>query len=201
MSWWKCEAGQVLLRQVDRAYRNRDKSSDGTVGDASHQASPSDHNPCWRCLGDRYGVVRAVDIDASFGGGPLGGTSEHAWKMANQLRLAMVGGDKRVSYVIAWDPSRGRDFIASMNPAYSPLGTWRDYDGGSHMNHVHVSFTAAGDFGDRPFHLPALDERDEQRRRLRRAIDAGKDQVAKIRRRLARYRRRLRRLVRRHAWP
>jgi hypothetical protein len=47
-----------LRAEVDARWPKRDKSSDGWVGDTSHQTRPSDHNPA------KSGVVRALDITA-----------------------------------------------------------------------------------------------------------------------------------------
>lgn len=48
---------------INEAFPTRDKSSDGWIGDASHAARASEHNPCWTCTGDQYGIVRAIDVD------------------------------------------------------------------------------------------------------------------------------------------
>lgn len=173
--YWACKAGTRLLAQIDKKWPKRDRASDGWIGDSSHQAAVSDHNPCWTCTGERNGVVRARDFDASFGGAPGYNTSAQAWQLANQLRRAMLDGDDRIAYIIAWNPDKGRDFICSMNSSYQPLGVWREYTGDSHVNHIHVSFTAAGDFQDRPFDLPifgdsALQKMRESLRELYRHI-------------------------------
>lgn len=188
--YWLSDAGDKLRSQVNRAFPNRDLASDGWIGDSSHAAVVSDHNPCWTCTGDRYGVVRAVDIDASLGGKAGYNSTKDSWALANQLRRAMLDGDHRISYIIAWDPSRGKDFICSLNTAYQPLGTWREYTGDSHVNHVHISFTPEGDFNDKPFDLPIFDQttvpqrllehRDTVLRRVRRKLR----KLKKIRRRL-----------------
>lgn len=48
-----------LRKEVDAAHPKRDRRSDGWVGDTSHSARRSDHNPDYK----RGGVVRALDID------------------------------------------------------------------------------------------------------------------------------------------
>lgn len=54
---WRLSKGLERLRaQVNDKWPNRRKDSDGSVGDTSHAARPSDHNP------DSRGVVHAIDI-------------------------------------------------------------------------------------------------------------------------------------------
>jgi hypothetical protein len=51
-------ASLVRLRnELNSRWPNRDKTSDGWIGDASHQKTKSDHNP------DSKGCVHALDID------------------------------------------------------------------------------------------------------------------------------------------
>ena len=176
--WWVSESVQAMLRQVNDRWPKRDRASDGILGNADHQASVSDHNPCWTCSGDRAGVVRALDLDASMGGKAGYNTTDDAWKLAKQIKAAMVAGDKRIAYVIAYDPTAKTTKIASMNPEYQPRGKWRTYGGASHINHIHVSFTPAGDFRPRKFDLPIITEL--QRKRLRKVRDALADRIEEL---------------------
>lgn len=145
-----CEAGVTLFRQVNHRWPDRDHASDGWLGDASH--TTGDHVP------DENGIVHATDIDASLGGKPGYNTTGEAWQLANQLRKAMIDGDRRISYIIAWNPDKGKDFICSMNPSYAPLGAWREYTGDSHVNHIHISYTNAADDNGRRFDLPIFNQ-------------------------------------------
>lgn len=179
--YWLCRAGVRLRTQVDRRWPKRDTASDGWIGNADHAATASDHNPCWTCKRDRYGVVRAIDIDATL-------DSKRAWSpdatvLAEQIRRAMKRGDDRIAYVIA------QGMIASMT--YLD-GAWRPYDGDNpHDHHIHVSFNPSGDFDGDPFHLPVLDRR---RSRLTARIHQIVDRLGDLRAELARARRARRQL-------
>jgi hypothetical protein len=48
---------------INAAFPKRDEESDGWIGDPAHAARVSEHNPCWTCTGDQYGIVRATDTD------------------------------------------------------------------------------------------------------------------------------------------
>jgi hypothetical protein len=47
----------VLFHEFNIIAPNRDHASDGSIGDAAHQQTNSDHNP------DKNGIVHAVDVD------------------------------------------------------------------------------------------------------------------------------------------
>ena len=133
-----CKAGQQLRLQVDDSYSDRDRSSDGWVGDTRHQARPSDHNP------DTEGIVRAIDIDRDLSGKAK---PDLMPDLADQLRLCAKRGDKRISYII-FD---GR--IASSKKAWA----WRPYDGiNKHNHHCHISFTKKGDADGSFFNIPMI---------------------------------------------
>ena len=102
--------------QIDAMAPGRDKSNDGTIGDTSHQARPSDHNP------NKDGVVTAMDITHD----PRHGVD--AGELAEILRLSK---DPRIKYVI----SNRRIFSSEKAP-----WQWRPYNGANaHTQHVHVS--------------------------------------------------------------
>lgn len=46
-----------LFNEIDARWPNRDRRTDGWIGDAAHQQRKSDHNP------DSRGIVHAIDID------------------------------------------------------------------------------------------------------------------------------------------
>ena len=121
-----CKAGQQLRLQVDDSYSERDRSSDGWVGDLRHTSRPSDHNP------DAEGIVRAIDIDRDLSGKAK---PDLMPDLADQIRLA-ARTDKRIAYVIF----NGR--IASSRMGFR----WRKYSGSNpHLHHCHISFTKKGD--------------------------------------------------------
>jgi len=133
-----CKAGQQLRLQIDDSYPDRDRTSDGWIGDTRHQARPSDHNP------DAEGIVRAIDIDRDLSGKAK---PDLMPDLADQLRLCAKRGDKRISYII-FD---GR--IASSKKAWA----WRPYDGvNKHNHHCHISFTKESDADGSFFNVPMI---------------------------------------------
>jgi len=114
---WRVATSLIKLRdQIDVAYPGRDKSSAGTIGEARHAASKSDHNP------NTAGVVTAMDITHDRAHGMNSGT------LAEYLRLSR---DKRIKYVI----SNARIFSSLVEP-----WKWRAYNGANaHRAHVHIS--------------------------------------------------------------
>jgi len=133
-----CKAGQQLRLQVDDCYPDRDRTSDGWIGDTRHSARPSDHNP------DEQGVVRAIDIDRDLFGKAK---PDLMPDLADQIRLCAKSGDKRISYIIF----EGK--IASSKKGWA----WRPYSGiNPHRKHLHCSFTKAGDTDGSFFNIPML---------------------------------------------
>lgn len=120
MAWRVADSLEVLLAEVNHRWPDRDKTSDGSIGDTSHQARPSDHNPT---VIDDNGiwVVRARDFDKDGIDPDL---------LAETVRLLGQAGDPRVKYVI-WNRR-----IASWKQNFA----WRPYTGANpHDHHIHVS--------------------------------------------------------------
>jgi hypothetical protein len=134
-----CKAGQQLREQFDDSFPDRDRSSDGWIGDTRHSARPSDHNP-----DAKTGVVRAIDVDRDVSGSAK---PDLMPDIADQIRLAAKAGDKRIAYVIF----EGR--IASSRMGWR----WRKYSGSNpHNKHCHISFTTKGDTDSSFFNIPML---------------------------------------------
>lgn len=121
MSWRVAGCLLTLRRQVDSLWPTRDRSSDGTIGDAAHQAEQSDHNP------DSGGVVRALDITHD---------PAHGCDIDLLSDALAASRDSRISYVIA------NRLIMSGAAGPDPW-VWRKYYGTDpHTNHVHISVVA-----------------------------------------------------------
>lgn len=139
-----CKAGQQLREQIDDSYPDRDRTSDGWIGDARHASRPSDHVPDYANAKDGVAYVRAIDIDRDLSGKSK---PDLAPDLADQLRLAAKRGDKRISYIIF----NGR--IASSKKRW----VWRPYNGvNSHKHHIHISFTKQGDTDGSFFNIPMI---------------------------------------------
>jgi len=107
----------VALRdEVNRRWPNRDRGSDGWIGDTAHSARVSDHNP------DERGMVHAIDVDKD-------GIDVDRF-------LSETIGDARVWYVIH------NRTIWSRTYDWKP----RAYTGSNpHEHHIHVSIRYTGE--------------------------------------------------------
>lgn len=123
MAWRNAQASMVLVAEINRRWPNRDKSSDGTIGDAAHAARTSDHNP-WLVKGGQ-GVVRARDVDKD--------GIDAAW-IVEHLRKLGAMRDPRLwpaGYIIFNRRITKPDFSG-----------WKTYTGSNpHDKHFHVSFS------------------------------------------------------------
>lgn len=135
--YFLCPAGVQLRDEVNKMFPRRDKRSDGWIGDPSHQARKSEHNPCWSCSGRARGVVLAIDIDVDDG---------DPGRDLRRMLLNELIGDPRVWYVI------------SNGVIYSRTNGWasKRYTGSNqHFGHLHVSFRIENAWDTRPFFGPS----------------------------------------------
>jgi hypothetical protein len=132
-----CKAGQQLREQIDDSFPDRDRKSDGWIGDARHaKAGTSDHIP-----DPINAIVRGLDIDAN-----LDSRASTSVYLADQIRQC-ARRDKRIKYII----HKGK--IASAKS----LWIFRPYSGyNRHDSHIHISFTKKGDKNSSFFQIPML---------------------------------------------
>jgi len=124
-AWWLSKAAAQLRDEVDALWPDRDKRTDGTIGDLNH--TTGEHVP------NDKGEVRAIDIDADLDTDP-----DTSWQLADLLR-AIAKTDGRIYYII-------HDGKITSGTYQDTFWTWRDYDGANpHTSHLHVSFFDAKD--------------------------------------------------------
>lgn len=117
VTWRVARSLDVLLGQLNARAPNRNKASDGSIGDADHQNRSSDHNPWYG-----PGIVTARDFTHD------PGDLDCQW-LANTLTDHR---DPRIKYIIwnrrIWNPAVG----------------WRAYTGANpHTSHLHLSVVAS----------------------------------------------------------
>lgn len=154
----------TLLAEIDRAAPRRSKASDGWIGDTSHQARPSDHNP------NRAGVVRAIDVTHD----PAGGLDAHvlAGHVADLLgkHPALRSG----AYVIYRSRIISTDRLAE---------GWRLYTGSNaHTKHVHISVGTTAYDALAPWGWPAKPPKPSRPAKIRAAIKAARAAKVQARR-------------------
>jgi len=100
-----------LRNEINSLWPNRDKKSDGWIGDPSHKARVSDHNPDYA----DEGVVRAIDVDVD--------------GIDLAKLISVIKKDSRTNYYISNGKIYGADkFLA------------RPYKGSNpHKLHIHIS--------------------------------------------------------------
>ncbi len=122
---WRIAKTLLRMReQINAKAPNRNKASDGAIGDTNHQNRSSDHNP-WVIDGPN-GVVTAIDVTHS----PDKGCD--ADRIAESLRASR---DSRIKYII-WN----KRIVSSYPQGGTAAWTWRRYTGrNGHTHHVHIS--------------------------------------------------------------
>lgn len=138
MSWRLARSLETLRAQFDEAYPDRNKASDGTIGDEDHQNRQSDHNPWYG-----PGIVTAIDITHD---------PEHGVDIDKITDELAASRDPRIKYVIA------NSLILDSRPGNSPW-QWVAYSGSNpHTRHFHLSVVADERCDDAsPWDLPSLD--------------------------------------------
>lgn len=140
-SSWRLAPTIITLRdELNREWPLRDKTSDGTLGNASHAASRSDHNP------DSRRVVCAMDIDEDLSGSKSKtyprfnpGQPAKAALVDRLLSLAKAGKLPQLAYVIY------------ERRIYSRTYGWvaKAYNGANaHEHHVHISVRHEAQYAD-----------------------------------------------------
>jgi len=132
MSWELVPCLQELRDEFNEVAPNRDKSSDGTIGDEAHQERSSNHNPddtsgskTPQTDSDKKPDVRALDVDAT-GPWPSPMTFDAA---VNKIRKNHQAGDDNRLVEIIWNR-----LIATPSTGWS----WVDYGGDNgHTQHAH----------------------------------------------------------------
>lgn len=122
-NWRLAESLKKLREQINEAFPNRSKASDGSVGDTAHSARASDHNP------NDAGVVCAIDVTHDPSSGCTG----------DRLAAALVKSrDPRIKYLIF-----NRRIFKTYPANGKPARTWHNYTGANaHTHHLHISVGA-----------------------------------------------------------
>ncbi|HYI00977.1 peptidoglycan-binding protein [Hyalangium sp.] len=129
-AWRVAKSLDQLLAELNSIAPKRSKASDGSIGDAAHAASDSDHNP-WVKDGS-MGVVTARDLTHD----PANGASMH--DIVAQL---VKRRDPRIKYII-WDRQMWRSYAKSATRTKPALPAWTPaaYTGANgHTHHAHIS--------------------------------------------------------------
>src|SRR5690606_502945 len=125
VAWRVAQSLNVLLHQINEHAPNRDRRSDGSIGDAAHATRTSDHNP-WVLDPPGPNVVTARDFTHS----PATGCD-----IGEIFEAIRESKDRRVKYMIFdWQ------ICSSYATAKYPAWTWRPYTGpNGHRTHGHMS--------------------------------------------------------------
>lgn len=131
--WRLAHALEHLVAEADAAVPDRNKASDGSIGDARHQQGSSDHNP--GPIVDGKAIVRAVDI-----------TNDPRLNLPVVAERIRAQAAARLPQVFA-----GGYVILNGRITAEDWSGWRHYTGTDpHVSHVHVSSSrAAAQFDSR----------------------------------------------------
>jgi len=127
--WRAARSIKKLLAQVNEAYPERSKASDGIIGDVRHCPNgkgKSDHCPNIPLNGT--GVVTALDITHD----PKNGCDVDA--ITSSIRESK---DRRIKYMI-----RNGKICSSYVHKGTTAWAWRPYSGAPHDKHVHISVSS-----------------------------------------------------------
>jgi hypothetical protein len=118
MSWRLAQSLKQLRIQINAAAPHRSKASDGSIGDARHQAlgDASDHNPWIKNNG--VGIVTAVDVTHDPANGVDGTTLSRALIVDPRTKYVIFNGEIWKARTGQWEPYRKAN---------------------QHKTHVHVS--------------------------------------------------------------
>lgn len=131
VDWFLNPALTRFRNEVNARYPKRDKASDGTIGDAAHQASTSDHNP---------------DVDGSV----------DAWDMDNNLTPNKTESDRIIYSVLipAFQKHEASQYWIYQGKIASRSDGWkvRPYNGSNrHDKHVHWNTRTAFEKSKKPW--------------------------------------------------
>jgi hypothetical protein len=120
MNWRPAKSILKLRDQINAMYPNRDKTSDGIIGDTAHSARKSDHNP------NGAGVVTAIDIDKDL-------DSTNPLAMKEFIIRLQDSFDPRIKYII----------FDGQITVKGDIHKWKPYHGAnSHKHHCHISVSS-----------------------------------------------------------
>lgn len=129
----RAECLTVLVDQINAIAPNRDVSSDGWIGDESHQTTTSDHNP-WIYDEDGTWVVSAQDFTDD---------PDHGMSCQALVDSIVASQDERIKYII-WNKQ-----ICSGTGQDHEAWWWRDYTGSNdHTLHAHFSVKSQPEYYD-----------------------------------------------------
>jgi hypothetical protein len=102
--WRVAESLLQLRRQINVNFPNRNRQSDGTIGDAAHAARYSDHNP-W-VMNEGIGIVTGMDITHDLRGGCSGDWLSQTLRASRDPRIKYIIWNSICSSMCRFSPTR-----------------------------------------------------------------------------------------------